>query len=73
MNPITREIDGRLVEFRKATESHLDGQDCLYFGSESGKVYLFEEDSPDTIVTTTAGKWEVFARAVSHGEFQARV
>jgi hypothetical protein len=70
MNPVVREIGGRPVEFTKARRSHLDGQDCVHFGSANGMVYLFESDNPDVVLTTTARKWSVFAEAVAQGEFQ---
>lgn len=71
MESTIREINGRPIEFTKARRSHLDGQDCVYFGSANGMVYLYESDNPGVVLATTAGKWAVFAEAVAQGEFQA--
>lgn len=71
MEPVTREISGQPIEFTKARRSHLDGQDCVYFGSADGMVYLYESDNPDVVLATTVRKWSVFAEAVAQGEFRA--
>ncbi|MEU0299240.1 DUF397 domain-containing protein [Streptomyces sp. NPDC006175] len=40
----------------------------IAFGPED-LVYLRETGDPDTVVTTTAQKWEAFAKGVVAGEF----
>lgn len=70
MEPVIRMIGDQPVEFTKARRSHIDGRECVHFGSANGMVYLYESDNPDVVLTTTARKWRVFAEAVAQGEFQ---
>ncbi len=72
MYKVIREINGQSVKFSKAQQSHIDGNECVHFGSSNGMVYLYESDNPDIVLTTTASKWNVFADAVTKGEFQAQ-
>jgi hypothetical protein len=72
MNQIIREINGQTVEFTKSSLSEKFVGECLYFGSANGLVYLYESEDPENVVTTSANKWNVFAEAVTNGEFQVK-
>lgn len=71
MEPVIREFGGESVTFTKAQQSHLEGTECVYLGRANGRVYLYDSNDPDTVMSTSERHWQVFADAHAQGEFAA--
>lgn len=69
MQSVIREINGQPVEFNKAQESHVEGNECLHLGLQGDNAYVYESDNPSLVIATTRNRLRIFAKAVVNGEF----
>lgn len=62
-------IDGRELEFIKASRSHWDGDECVHASVEGTRAFLLESDDPSVVVRTSVRNLAVFFEGVKQGEF----
>ncbi|QUH02531.1 DUF397 domain-containing protein [Saccharopolyspora erythraea] len=71
MKPVLKlTVDGEELEFVKASQSHIDGKECLHLApGKGGAIHLVESEDTTTIITTDRAKLRAFIDGAKAGEF----